>query len=206
MTAVRRQPRKPARRWLPFRKRTALVWGSALAVAALLAGGLTTAAFVDTEYAKVGTDGVGTGTFSLQVATSTGGPWQKATTPGTAIVIPLGSAASNLVPGGDPVTAVIHVRNNGTYMSSLQHEITATTMPAPTAFLNKLRFTVRAGGGSASPLTPGTAVSLPNLASGAQTTVTVTIALDESAGNDLQGQQVDLLAKVTGQSIPSGGS
>lgn len=185
-------------------KRVAVIGGSALGVVALLATGLTAAAFVDTEYARLGASGVGTGTFNLQVATSSTGPWHNAETPGTAIVVPLGAAAANLVPGGDAVNAEIHVRNNGDYAASLHHEITATA-PSSGAFLSKLNFTVKAGEGSPAPLTPGTPISLPNLASGAQTKLTIAISLDESAGNALEGQSVELLAAVTGASIPSGG-
>ncbi|MFC7405014.1 hypothetical protein [Georgenia alba] len=206
MATTHRDPaQRPRRLRLPRpRTRAALAWGVLLSTGALI----TMAGFVDAEWAALGEDGIGTGTFDLRISTD-GETWHDQTSPTEPLTVPI-PGGDSLAPGGDPVSTEIHVRNaSEVYTSSLVLDVTQDPEQDATAgaadLLAALELTVAADGGS--PQTVGYAdlenYRLPNLAAGETVTITLTMALPDTVGNELQGQRVPLLAELSGESVPS---
>lgn len=188
----------PVRRWRRiFSKRLLLAWGAVLAAALLVTSGLTMAAFTDKEYAQL--TGIGTGEFEL-VSMEAGDTYANHDAEHV-LVIALPSAG-RLIPGADPVTTTIDVKNTGDYTSTMSIEVAAS---GSNALIGELILTVKANAGVAQPLVPGTPTSLPDLAKGDNMLITIGVQLHQRAGNGLQDQQATLTATITGESKVPGG-
>ena len=203
-------PRAPRRR---ARHRTVVaVAGASVAVAAAVSAATTWAAFTDQAFLNLGTDGVSTGDYNIQVGATDAagefvtGEWQEADDPaGVDIAI---DGANTLFPGGDPISVEIPVRNEsaafGSTLTLQLNDVGGAETDA--ALRDALLFTIEDGGGaSGADLTyaelNATPLDLTALTAAQETTVTVTISLPSGDDdNALEGLSAYLQAQFDGSS------
>ncbi|MBD7957622.1 hypothetical protein H9651_08220 [Microbacterium sp. Sa4CUA7] len=154
-----------------------------LAVATLaflgIGAGLTTAAWTDQVWFSAGAQAA---TFNLQGSLSSSGPWDEYATEGEALEIPIDSSGfAELLPGGEPVTTTVYVKND----SSVPTTIDVTTTTTGDLFTEDSTVEVAAE--------PGQTTLEP----GAYTEIDVTVTPGEMP-DTLRGAEGTITLKVTG--------
>lgn len=183
---------RPKRRFrLPVRKRTFLVFGSLLAIGALI----TSASFTDAEWARAD---VATGTYNLRISeVSNTGPWRDNTTALAPVEVDIVTPdGDNLIPDGAPAVTDLWIQNVGDYGSTLGVTITATGSSVLSGALD-----LEVNG---NPVELNTRFRLPNdldVLEVRPITITVTLPQAAASQDGIQGQDVTLLAKFDGTSI-----
>lgn len=204
------------------RVRAFLALGAVVAVAA----GVTAAAFTDFANLNLGTNGIGTGVYNIQVVDTdpvTGaqipGQWQEADSIAGAPIEIVG--ADTIFPGSAPISVAIPVRNASTALNST---LTLTLAQLPDAgadvtdpnYLSSLRFSYDQPATSLSPtaisgtdltFTQLNAITLNSLAAGEESSVTITVRLLTQAesgavfdDNSLNGSKAFVQAQFNGSS------